>query len=65
MADRRWPPILLYGVIINHAIETGDKDFMKAVAKVSSHMMGHVKRDDSEEISDWYAAHDELMKALG
>ena len=65
MADKRWPPILLYGVIINQAIQSGDKEVMQAVAKVSSFMMGRVEKSDDEILSDWYGAHEELMRALG
>jgi hypothetical protein len=65
MADKRWPQILLYGVIINQAIQSGDKDVMQAVAKVSNFMMGRVDKSDDEMVSDWYKAHDDLLKALG
>ncbi|MCY0093923.1 hypothetical protein [Hoeflea ulvae] len=65
MADSKgWPPVLLYGVIINEAIRSGDKDVMQAVAKVSEFMMGRADDDGSEMISDWHAAHKDLMKAL-
>ena len=66
MADAKgWPPIILYGVIINHAIKSGDKDVMQAVAKVSKFMMDRVGRSDDEMVRDWYDAHETLMKALG
>ena len=65
MADRIFPPILLYGVVIHAAIESGDRDVMKATAVVSKFMMDRVGKEDSEEISAWYQAHEELVAALG
>lgn len=65
MAEGYRPPILLYGVIIHEAINSGDKDIMQATAKVSKFMMNRVSRDDSAEHAEWHKAHDELMKALG
>ncbi|WP_394691730.1 hypothetical protein [Hoeflea sp.] len=65
MVDKKgWPPILLYGVIINEAIRSGDKEVMQAVAKVSTFMMDRAGDDKSDMISDWHAAHEDLMKAL-
>lgn len=60
-----WPPIILYGVIINDAIKSGDKEVMQAVATVSKFMMGRVDKSDDEMISDWRSAHEDLMRALG
>ncbi len=75
MADKsdskRWPPILLYGVIINHAIQSGDKDVMQAVAKVSEFMMDRAGDmsgaggEAAEMSEDWKSAHKDLMRALG
>ena len=63
--ERSWPPIILYGVIINQAIKSGDKDVMQAVAKVSKFMMDRVESDRSDQlIRNWHDAHEELMKAL-
>lgn len=65
MADKKgWPPILLYGVIINEAIRSGDKEVMHAVAKVSKFMMERAGDEEGEMISDWKDAHENLMKAL-
>jgi hypothetical protein len=75
MADKsdskRWPPIILYGVIINHAIQSGDKEVMQAVAKVSDFMMeragdmSSAGGDVAEMAADWKSAHKDLMHALG
>lgn len=65
MAERRWPPIILYGVIIHEAINSGDKAVMQATAKVSKFMMDRVGKAEGPEHDEWHAAHDELMKALG
>ncbi len=65
MADQKgWPPIILYGVIINEAIQSGDKEVMHAVAKVSKFMMDRAGREGGEMIDDWKSAHDDLIKAL-
>lgn len=62
--EKGWPPILLYGVIINHAIQSGDKDVMQAVAKVSQFMMERVDSGPDDMIADWKSAHERLMSAL-
>jgi len=66
-SEQRWPPVILYGVMINHAIKSGDKGVMQAMHKVSSFMMEQVDPSSMEEglASDWKTAHDALGDALG
>ena len=67
MADREWPPIILYGVIINQAIESGDKEVMMATQTVSRFMMERMGRADVEDelMEDWRKAAAALDEALG
>ncbi|MGC1496549.1 MAG: hypothetical protein WA790_12135 [Sulfitobacter sp.] len=61
-ADKGGPVIVpLYGVPIRAAMETGDKELMQAMLKVSSHLIGRAQGG----VDDWKAAHEELGKAAG
>ncbi|MCY0093929.1 hypothetical protein [Hoeflea ulvae] len=63
MASQYDGPVImpLYGVAIRAVAESGDKDLMKAMLKVSDHLMSRAQ----EGVEDWRAAHDELAKAAG
>lgn len=57
-------PIPLYGVPIQDAIATGDRDLMQAMAKVSEFLLRDTKAGGAE-LEQWQAAHGALKKALG
>lgn len=59
----RYPhPIPLYGVPIQDAIATGDRDLMRAMEKVSDFMLAGT-RPDAPDLAEWKAAHAALKKA--
>ncbi len=51
----------LYGVPIRAVMDSGDKELMKAMLKVSDHLIGRAEGG----IDDWKAAHEALGKAAG
>lgn len=53
--------IPLYGVPIRAVMDSGDKDLMKAMLKVSDHLIARTQ----EGVDDWKAAHEALAKAAG
>lgn len=55
--------VLLYGVVIRDAIQTGDKDLMRSVLKVSEYMLP--RAGSGPQVDDWRAAQGELEKAVG
>lgn len=55
--------VLLYGVVIRDAIQTGDRDLMQSVLKVSDYMLP--RAGSGPQVDDWRKAQGELQKALG
>ncbi|WP_394691736.1 hypothetical protein [Hoeflea sp.] len=51
----------LYGMPIRAVLESGDRELMQAMLKVSDHLMSRTQ----ESVDDWRAAHEELAKAAG
>jgi hypothetical protein len=51
----------LYGVPIRAVMESGDKELMKSMLKVSDYLMSQSKAGHD----DWAAAHGALKNALG
>lgn len=62
----KYDPVIvpLYGVPIRDALNSGDKELMQAMRKVSAHMLSNTDASGGA-MDDWKAAHAELEKALG
>ena len=62
MAEQYGGPVImpLYGVAIRAVADSGDPELMKAMLKVSDHLMSRTQ----EGLEDWRAAHTDLAKAV-
>lgn len=61
----KMPPVTPYGVPLRQIMQSGDPDLMAAMARLSTHMMGMVKKAGGAVDDDWATAHKQLKKAAG
>ncbi|GEM_PF-2066059 len=60
-------PRLLYGVMLRDVVASSDIDEMRAFAAVSNRLLKQLGEEDdleSEEITEWQTAHQEILNAI-